>query len=74
MLPPKYTSDPLFPVCKQICPTWQIETANYVDVMCLQTCSYGLSQWAATDASMQQLGQMLQQANAANSAGQGGPN
>jgi len=59
---PTYLLDPLFPVCRDICPTWTQNTASFVDTECLRTCSYALAQWGATQDSKTELLSLISQA------------
>ena len=63
---PQYLSDPLFPVCTNVCPTWTRDSATFVDTECLKTCSANLSLWAADDGSLSKLTDMLRAGAVAN--------
>jgi len=65
---PAYLRDPLFPVCRQICPTWTSGSTSYLDPTCLWSCSSALAQWGATADSQQQLLAMVVQASASDPA------
>jgi hypothetical protein len=61
---PTYLSDPLFPVCVRLCPTYQVAGESLLDQQCLSVCGQVLSQWGATLDSQLELLSMLEQARA----------
>lgn len=70
---PRYLSDPLFPVCKEICPVWKQGSAYFVDPQCLGNCSSALSQYACSEEQQAQLASMLTQAASVANACKGVP-
>lgn len=62
---PQYLSDPLLPVCKDICPIWKQGAAYYVDTQCLSGCSNALSQYTCSPEKQMQLLSAMKQAAAA---------
>ena len=65
---PQYLADPLFPLCKDICPTWKQGSTSFLDLQCHKSCSYALSQWACSPEKQMQLLDLLSQAATANDA------
>jgi len=73
MAEPQYLSDPLFPLCSEICPVWQQGSAYFVDPQCLGSCSSALSQYACSAQKQAQLATMITQAASASNVCKGGP-
>ena len=62
---PQYLSDPLYPVCKDICPVWKQGSAYFLDPQCLSSCSSSLSQFGCSSEKQLQLATMVSQAASA---------